>query len=75
MRVTKQPILPSYYHHLKYNNELAGLRNMHIITTVEHLLLACETMKELKIGQNKTKGGNRLGVKYDSKGKKCDGEN
>jgi hypothetical protein len=38
------------------------------VTTLEHLLLACETMKELKIGQNKTKGGNRLGVKYDLKG-------
>jgi hypothetical protein len=40
---------------------------MHSITTVEHLLLACETMKELKIGQNKTKGDKRLGMKYDSK--------
>jgi hypothetical protein len=38
-----------------------------------HLLLACKTMKELKIGQNKTKGGNRLGLKYDSKGNKLDG--
>jgi hypothetical protein len=45
---------------------------MHSTTTVEDLLIACETMKELKIGQNKTKGGNRLGVKYDSKGNKFD---
>jgi hypothetical protein len=37
---------------------------------VEHLLRACETMKELKISQNKIKRGKRLGMKYNLKGNK-----